>query len=446
MSLSNADTVYLLLALILLLVCAYACGELAVAARQPRVAGEILGGLLLSPTVFGFVLPDWQRAVFHQGVTAATLGAVYQLGLFLLMFCSGAAIRATRTNRDERKATALIAVVGNVVPFGGGLLFVSLFNVDWLLGTAHNRLAFTLVFASALAVTSIPVISKIMADLGILSTPFARIVLAVAIIEDVVLYVVLSVALGLVEPPQANAVSLAGLLAIKGNTPVGDAYYVIASIAFFALPVVVGRELLRRMASSRLSVFYRSNPVTLQLLFLFALTALALFIGVAAYFGAFVAGTLVGGVLGVSATARESIQKFSFAFFIPVYFAIVGLRLDLIRELNLGFFLVVLVYACVLKATSVFGAARIAGMSVSGARNLAMALNARGGPAIVLASVSLDAHIINEKFYVPLIMLALITSAIAGAWLDRELRRRADAEDGLLAGPPVPQSSAAPGD
>src|SRR5258708_33448955 len=109
-----------------------------------------------------------------------------------------------------------------------------------------------------------------------------------------------------------------------------------------------------------------------------------------------------------SATAaRESIQRFSFAFFIPVHLAIVGLRLDLVRQLNLDFFLVLLVYACVLKAVSVFGAARLAGMTATTARNLAMALNARGGPAIALAAVAFHAHIINARVYLRLIPLAL---------------------------------------
>jgi len=440
MSLSNADTVQLLLALTLLLLCAHVCGELAIVLRQPRVAGEILGGLLLSPTVFGLVLPGLQRAVFQQGAPAAALGAVYQLGLFLLMFCSGAAVRSAASSRDERKVTALIALVGNVVPFAGGLLFVSVFNVSWLMGGAHSRLAFTLVFACALAVTSIPVISKIMADLGILSTPFARIVLAVAIVEDVVLYIVLSVALGLVQPPQASTLSLPALLSIKGNTVAGDAYYVIASVAFFTLPLVLGRMLQARPGSSRPKVLDRMDSVTMQLLLLFVLTALALFLGVAAYFGAFVAGVLAGRIFGPSTAARESIQRFSFAFFIPVYFAIVGLRLDLLRQFNLDFFLVLLVYACVLKAASVFGAARLAGMTATTARNLAMALNARGGPAIVLASVAFDARIINERFYVQLILLALVTSAVAGAWLDRELRR-AGTGDGLLTAPAGPRPS-----
>jgi len=95
MSLSNADITRLLIAIVLLLVAAHGGGQLCVRLRQPRVAGEIIGGLLLGPTLFATVLPQWQEAIFSRGVaTGPALGAFYQLGLFLLMFCSGAALRA----------------------------------------------------------------------------------------------------------------------------------------------------------------------------------------------------------------------------------------------------------------------------------------------------------------------------------------------------------------
>lgn len=433
MSLSNADTISLLIAIILLLGAAHLCGDLAVRLRQPRVAGEIVGGLLLGPTVLGLVLPGLQRSAFHDSAaTGWMLGATYQLGLFLLMFCSGAALRSS-TRRGERRATVLIALVGNVIPFAAGLLFVRLFDVGGLVGPAHNRTAFVLVFACGLAVTSIPVISKIMADLGILHTSFARIVMAVAVIEDVILYVVVSVALGMVAPQHGDSFTLPSLLSITPGTVVANVYYVAASVAFFSLPLLLGRSFLDRVASHPANVLQRSSPLAFAVVFVLALTALALFIGVAAYFGAFVAGILSGDLRGRSAEAHDVVRRFSFAFFIPIYFAIVGLRLDLIRQFDVPFFLLFLVYACVVKAISVYGGARLAGMAGSGARNLAVALNARGGPAIVLASVAYDARIISQRFTIALVMLALITSAVAGSWLDLALRRGAQPEDAAAA-------------
>src|SRR2546423_4573184 len=164
------------------------------------------------------------------------------------MFCSGAALRSS-TRRGEHRATALIAILGNVVPFAAGLLFVRLFDTSGMLGPAQNRTAFALVFACGLAITSIPVISKIMADLGILATSFARIVLAVAVVEDIILYVIVSVALGMVAPPHGDPFTLPSLLSIHPGSIAGNLYYVIASVAFFTLPLLLGRRFLDRIAS-----------------------------------------------------------------------------------------------------------------------------------------------------------------------------------------------------
>ena len=442
MSLSNPDITRLLLALILLLLFAHGGGQLFVRLRQPRVAGEIVGGLLLGPTFLAAALPHVQAAVFHQGrATAPVLGALYQLGLFLLMFCSGAALRSG-VRPGERRTAVVIAALGNLVPFVAGILFLVVLKPANLVGSAHNQTAFLLVFGCAIAVTSVPVISKIMADLGILGTPFARIVLAVAVFEDIVLFIVVSVALGMVQPAGAQAFSLPGLLGIRPDTPASTLYYVLASAAFFSLPLLLGRGFLQRVASAKGNVLAWSSPVAFQLLFVLAVTALALFLGVAAYFGAFVAGILAGRLEGVHVRAHEAIKSFSFAVFIPVYFAIVGLQLDLLRHFDALFFIGFLAYACVVKATSAYAGARLAGQRPSPARNLAVALNARGGPAIVLASVTYAAHIIDENFYVSLIMLALVTSMIAGAWLDAALRRRS-ASDELFEGVTEPLSGPA---
>src|SRR5690242_18712517 len=107
MSLTNADITRLLVAIIILLVASHGGGQLCVRLRQPRVAGEIIGCLLLGPTLFATVLPQWQGAIFSRGVaTGAALGAFYQLGLFLLMFCSGAALRSGVRPRD--RGTAIV--------------------------------------------------------------------------------------------------------------------------------------------------------------------------------------------------------------------------------------------------------------------------------------------------------------------------------------------------
>ena len=120
---------------------------------------------------------------------------------------------------------------------------------------------------------------------------------------------------------------------------------------------------------------------------------------------------------------RRAIATFSFAFFIPIYFALVGLKLDLVHSFPLGFFVPLLLFACTVKALSIYAGARLAGEPSTNALNIAVAMNARGGPGIVLASLAYEAKIVNQAFYAILVMLSLVTSLLAGAWLDFAIRR-----------------------
>ncbi|HEY6469601.1 MAG TPA: cation:proton antiporter [Candidatus Dormibacteraeota bacterium] len=433
LSFSDEDTLHLLLTLSVLLVAVHAMGFLFVKLRQPRVAGEIVAGLALGPTLLGFLRPDLtHQLIAGNSSTTAVLGALYQLGQLLLMYCAGATLQSHR-RRGEGRTTTLIALIGNVVPFAAGAAFLLVLNPSGLIGAADNRTSLLIVFACGIAVTSIPVISRILSDLGLMRTSFARTVLTVALIDDVILYVLLSIAVGLVATDSSDSFALPSLLSMHPGSALSDAYYVIASIAIFGVPLVFGRSLVERMGAMRFNFLGRSNALAFQVVFMMAMTSLALFVGISPIFGAFVSGILAGTLTGNqhrknnvsidAARAQASIQSFSFAFFVPIYFAIVGLKLDLIREFNIPFFALFLVYACVVKALSIYAGARLAGEKRESALNLAMALNARGGPAIVMASVALDARIISESFYVDLVLLALVTSMMAGAWLDRVIRR-----------------------
>lgn len=439
MSLGNSEIAHILLALVVLLVAAQALGSLFARFRQPPVIGEILAGILLGPTLFGLLLPELQAEVFpKEGTTATVLGAVYQLGLLLLMFCAGAEIRSV-FHRGERKTALSITASGMFLPFLAGLVFLQLFDLGRFHGPAQNETAFLLVFAIALAVTSIPVISRIMFDLGIIATSFARIVLTAAVIEDILLYVVLAVALGLVVSEQGEAFGLSATLGFDPGSDWDLVYHVVAALAFFAFFLLLVPRVLRAVLGFRESVVKRASPIALQLAFMMVVTVVCVFLGVTPLLGAFVAGMVASLVTEDRSRGREAIKNFSFAFFVPVYFAIVGLRLDLVKHFDLLFFLFFLVLACLIKALSVYAGARLAGETRFASTNLAVAMNARGGPGIVLASVAFDAAIINESFYAILVMLAIVTSLFAGSWLERVVRGgRMPREPGTGAPAPVP--------
>jgi K+:H+ antiporter len=405
---SNSDLTSILFILLLLVGLAQLLGYFFVKLRQPRVVGEILAGVVLGPALLGR-LPVAARVMETAQHQASVFNFVYWLGLLLLMFLSGAETRQLFT-RDERREVAWLSIVGSGAPF---LLALAL--GPWLIGPAlagpnGNRLSLIIILAVGVAVTSVPVVSKIFADLKILHTRFARLVLGVAVLEDIVLWLALAVATALAGKAQVNSRQIA--------------LHLITTVGFFALGLTIVPRIVKRINKSRFNVLAKHSPIAYAIAVLLAYCVVAGALDVSIVFAAFLAGfAVVHKKRKLFAEALDAIGKVSFAFFIPAYFAIVGLKLDLVRGLSLAMVAAFLVGSCVVKILSVSLAGRFAGFRGLDLMNLAITTNARGGPGIVLASVAFDAGIISPKFYTTLVLAAVLTSQMAGAWLDYVLRK-----------------------
>ena len=441
MSLATADIARMLVAVTVLLVAAHGVGAVFARLRQPRVIGEIVGGLLAGPTVLGACTAEGEAWIFPKsGPTPTVLAAIYQLGLLLLMYCSGAEIR-TWVKRREARTSAFILVFGTVVPFLAGLAALQVIDGSHFYGPAGNRSSFLLIFAIAMAVTSIPVISRIMFDLGLLGTPFSRIVLGVAVVEDVILYVVLALALGIAAQPGAALFGLPAAMHLHPGSTGDLTYHTVATFAVLGVFLAFGRRAFSAAARSRFNLVRQWSPVAFHLIFLFVACLGCAFLGVQPFFGAFLAGIASSPARRkpdpVEEGAKVAIHQFAFAFFIPVYFAVVGLQLDLRHGFSVLFFLGYLAFACAIKSVSVYAGARLGGQRRAAAMHLAVAMNARGGPGIVVASVAFGAGIINQSFYAVLVLLAVVTSLVAGSWLERVPRDQLDGETAAVVAVPA---------
>jgi len=398
----------LLLVLLLLVGFAQLLGYLFVKLRQPKVVGEIAAGILLGPALLGR-LPFFSHLVESTRHQGNILDFVYWLGLLLLMFLSGAETQQLFT-REERREVGWLVIVGTGLPFLLGLILGPWLIRPALAGPNANRISLIIILAVGVAVTSVPVVSKIFADLKILHTRFARLILGVAVLEDIVLWLALAV-----------ATTMAGKAALD---PKAMSYHLLATVAFFVLGLTVVPRVVKRINKARFNIVAKNSPVGYAIAVLLAYCAVAGALKVSLVFAAFLAGfAVVHKKRRLFADALDAIGKVAFAFFIPVYFAIVGLKLDLIRGVSLWMMLAFLVGTCVVKILSVSLAGRFAGFRGLDLLNLAITTNARGGPGIVLASVAFDAGIISPKFYTTLVVAAVITSQIAGAWLEYVLRR-----------------------
>jgi Kef-type K+ transport system membrane component KefB len=405
---SNSDLTSVLFVILLLLGLAQLLGSLFVGLRQPKVVGEILAGVVLGPALLGRLpmVAHLVQGAQHQG---KILDFLYWLGLLLLMFLSGAEMQEL-FRHDERRQVSWLAIVGTGLPF---LLALAL--GPWLIrpslaGPNGSRASLIIILAVGVAVTSVPVVSKIFADLKILHTRFARLVLGVAVLEDIVLWLALAV-----------ATALAGTAALN---PRAISYHLAATVGFFVLGLTLVPRAIKRFNKSRFNVLAKHSPVGYAIAVLLAYCAIAGALDVSLVFAAFLAGfAVVHKKRRIFADALDAIGKVSFAFFVPIYFTIVGLKLDLVRGLSLGMIAAFLLGSCAIKVLSVSLAGRCAGFRGLDLLNLAITTNARGGPGIVLASVAFEAGIISPSFYTTLVIAAVLTSQIAGAWLEFVLRK-----------------------
>lgn len=409
-TLSSLELTRFFFAMVLLLFTAHSLGFLFYEAKLPRVIGEIFGGLILGPTVLGYFAPNAENWVFTAFPSeGALISVISYFGLVLLMFISGFEVQRSFSKQDRKIATSFL-LGATVIPFIIGVLTPYVYNFAPYSGPNGNMLSLAIIVGIGVSVTSIPVISKIFIDLRIMDTRFAKIVLAIATVEDVIQFGALAIATG-VGASASTSLSLVVFTAL-------------VTVAFFAAALLGLPRMIRYTISSRFNLLIKTHPSRYALFLCFSLVALASLLNVNIIFGAFLAGIAIGMMPEeIFTLAKAQIKSISLALFTPIYFAVVGLKLDLIHSLDIFFFLGFLLFSTALKGGGALVVGRLIKQKRLASLNLAIALNARGGPGIVLATVTFDLGLISETFFVALVLTAILTSLIAGFWL-RYVKRR----------------------
>jgi len=403
-TLTNLELTRFFIALVLILFAAHLFAFLFDKIKLPRVIGEIFGGLILGPTVFGYLFPSTENWIFSAYPSEGQLlFLISEFGLLLLMFVSGVEIHGTFSREDKRTAVAFL-LGATILPFLIGIGLSRVYNFGAYAGPNSNPLSLSLIIGIAVAVTSIPVISKIFIDLKIMGTRYARIILAIATVEDSILYAGLAIATGVAgttAPSSATIASVIGLTAV-----------------FLVTGLLVVPRALRWLSASKGRILMEMSHSRFALFLLFLFVAVAALLNVNIVFGAFLAGIAIGAVpQDMFAKATGSIKKISLALFTPAYFGIVGLELDLIHQFDILIFVGFLLLSSGLKIAGALGVGKLIRKSWLSSANLAIGLNARGGPGIVLATVAFSAGLISEPFFVALVLIAIVTSLLTGYWL-----------------------------
>ena len=405
-TLSEHEIIATLIALALLLGSAFAVGSLMERVKAPRVVGEILGGLILGGTLLYHFFPDLMGGVFMAyPEEGKVLNIFYQLGLIFLMFLSGYNTRL-ELDRSNGRIIFFVFFGATVLPMLGALPFIRMFEPAFI-GEMGNKISFGLVFTIGVAITSIPVISKIFFDMGIMNTRFSNTVLTVSTFQDLLLWILLNAATRIAAAGELRLVDMIGVVAI--------------TLGLFAVVKVISDHTKPREQHLKPVTFYSVSFVILLLVCAGLYT-----VGINIMYAAFLVGYVVKAVAGVDArikNAMDSLGNFAFSFFIPIYFALVGIQLNLLHNFSFLRFAIFFLIAFGLEGIGTFLMLQFTDLRDAVKVNFAITMNARGGPGIVLATVAYSYKIISVEFFTVLILTTMLSSLIAGYWLRSQQKK-----------------------
>ncbi|MEK6775962.1 MAG: cation:proton antiporter [bacterium] len=411
-SLTHNNITIFFLAIGILLASARLFGEIAHRIHQPAVLGEILAGILLGPTVLGFFAPDVSVNLFPmQGPVTIGIDSLTTLAIALFLLVAGMKVDLSTVWRQGRSALT-VGIAGIVIPFTLG--FCAAWLIPRLMGSepGTDTMIFALFFATALSITALPVVAKILLEINLFRTDLGMIIVTAAILNDLIGWIIFAVILGMIG---GGASSGHGL----GQT-------IMLTLGFSVLILTIGRWLIDRILPW-IQAHTRGPGGILGFCISAALLCAAFteWIGIHAIFGAFLCGVALGDSPHLREHTRTTFDQFISFIFAPLFFASIGLKVNFIQNFDLPLVLTVIVIA---TAGKVFGCgfgAIWSGLTQREAWAIGFGMNARGAMEIILGLLALQAGIIREPMFVALVVMALLTSMTSGTIMQKILRRKA---------------------
>ena len=382
---SGPSEVIFLVQLITLMVVGRLLGEAMNRIGQPSVMGMLLGGILLGPSALGALLPGVQEAIFPKvPEQKAMLDGISQFGILLLLLLTGMETDLKLVRKVGRAALS-ISLTGVAVPFICGFA-LGQFLPDALLPSPEQRLLTSLFLGTALSISSIKIVAAIVREMGFTRRNLGQIIVASAICEDSIGWVVIAITLGLAEAGSIDPVSVA-------KSVLGTAVFLIASFT-------IGRRVVFFLIRWANDNFESDFPVITTILVIMGVMALTTHvIGVHTVLGAFVAGVLVGESPLLSKHIDEQLRGLILAFFMPVFFGIAGLSADLtvLKDPSLALMALGLIaIASFGKFAGAFIGGEIGGLTRREALALACAMNARGSTEVIVATIGLTMGALSQ--------------------------------------------------
>ena len=388
----------------ILLAAAKLMGELFSRVKLPIVLGELLAGMIIGPFALGafLVYPDTGESILQIGPEIRTLG---EIGAIVILFMAGLEMSPKEFLRGG-KAAFTVGGLGVVLPFFAGLLIFQAFGYDALQA---------MMIATALTATSIAISIQVLKEFNKIKTPEARLIIAAAVVDDILAIAVLSV-----------VTSFGGAEAVDNIDLLDVTFTILKVLAFFGIMLVAAVFLIPKIITPR--IWKASGSVEgIATASFFGAAAIAGMIGLSPIIGAFAVG------MALSTTkVFEKIENFISRIgliFAPLFFAIIGAQVDF-RTVNLEVLMLSGVVIAIAITTKLFGCGlpailflkdKAAGMRVG------IGMISRGEVGLIVAGVGLSSGVLTGDVYTTIVIMVAVTTIITPIWLKMDYRREVTA-------------------
>jgi Kef-type K+ transport system membrane component KefB len=344
------------------------------------------------------VAPDFFECIFQAtGVSRIVLDGLVLLAVVVLLFIAGLEVDLHIVWKQGKQAL-LVSFFALVIPFLAGFA-VSYFIPGFFGVQQQDVIVFSLFMATIMGMTALPVIVRILMDLSLMKTNMGMLIVASAMIVDLLCWMIFSVILSMMGTNhQAHSVTQTILM----------------TFGFALLMLTVGRGLLNRaLPWVNRSLAWPGGILSLSMALCFLASALTEYIGIHAIFGAFIMGVVLGDSEHFSERAKEIVHQFINNIFAPLFFVSIGLYINVLVSFDFWVVAVVLLIAFFSKAFGATLGARFGGLNTTQSLAVGMGMNTHGTLEVILGALALQAGLITEEVFVAILITVLITIVIS---------------------------------
>ncbi len=367
--------------------------------KQPSVIGEIIAGIVLGPSVLGALFPGIFTFIFPQS-SIETLHFLSQIGLILFMFIVGMELDVNVLKRSVGTAI-MVSHASIIFPFALGVALSYFLYPDF--APAHvSFLAFSLFIGTAMSITALPILARIIQERGLTRTKLGTLALTCGAIDDITAWGILAAVIAIVNSGSWINASVTFLL----------------SVVYILLMIFVVQPFLKKIGKVYIARETLSKQIVAVILIILLVSAfITELIGIHALIGAFFAGIIMPKTAEFKKNVIEKIEDLSLVLFMPLFFAFTGLRTEigLLNQPDLWIvFLIVMTVAVVGKFAGTALAARFGGLSWEISLSLGTLMNTRGLIMLIVLNIGYDFGVISPEIFAIMVLMALLTTFMTG--------------------------------